>query len=582
MSNVTDAPSRPVQPPAGPAPSEQGAAAAAADEFIPLPRRQVVLTMAGVMLGMFLAALDQTVVSTALPRIVADLGGLDRFTWIATAYLVASTTAVPIVGRLTDIYGRKYFYLAGLVVFLLGSVLAGLSQTMNQLIAFRALQGLGGGVIFANAFVSIADLFPPAERGKYQGLVAAVFGVASVVGPTLGGFLTDTLSWHWIFYINLPLGIPIIVLFIIYFPNTGRYRASRAPHLAPSVRGWHGRETGKRQIDYLGMVLLIATVVPLLIGLSWGTTEYGWASVQLFGFLAFALVAGTLFVVVEQRVAEPIMPFSIYNNRTVTLALLAIFLTGFGMFGGIIFVPLFFQGVLGASATNSGAFLTPMMLGMVFGAAVSGQTLSRLGGHYRLQGLIGTAIMGGGIALASRMTVDTGYVQAVVNIVVMGVGLGVTFPGYTIAVQNAVPYRIVGVATSATQFYRSIGGTLGLAVLGSVMTNRFGAALVDAVPRQVAGTVPPELLGRLQESPQMLVDPSATATLAAAFARLGPNGAALLEQVLDGVRTALAAAISDVFLVSAGVIALAFVATLFLKEVPLRGRRSVPAPAETL
>lgn len=563
MSNVADAPSRPVQTLAGAAPRSEGAAAAAADEFIPLPRRQVVLTMAGVMLGMFLAALDQTVVSTALPRIVADLGGLDRFTWIATAYLVASTTAVPIVGRLTDIYGRKYFYIAGLVVFLVGSVLAGLSQTMNQLIAFRAIQGLGGGIIFANAFVSIADLFPPAERGKYQGLVAAVFGIASVVGPTLGGFLTDTLSWHWIFYINLPLGIPIIVLFIIYFPNTRR-------------------ATGKRQLDYLGMVLLIATVVPLLIGLSWGTTEYGWVSVQFLGFLVFALVAGTLFVVVERRVAEPIMPFSIYQNRTVTLALLAIFLTGFGMFGGIIFVPLFFQGVLGASATNSGAFLTPMMLGMVFGAAVSGQTLSRLGGHYRLQGLIGAAIMGTGIALASRMTADTGYVQAVVNIVVMGIGLGVTFPGYTIAVQNAVPYRVVGVATSATQFYRSIGGTLGLAVLGSVMTNRFGTALADALPQQVAGAVPPELLGRLQESPQMLVDPSATAALASAFARLGPNGAAMLEQVLNSVRSALAAAISDVFLVSAGVIALAFVATLFLKEVPLRGRRSVPAPAETL
>ena len=562
MSNVTDMSSRPMQTPAGSGPRSEGAAPDAGEEFVPLPRRQVILTMAGVMLGMFLAALDQTVVSTALPRIVADLGGLDRFTWIATAYLVASTTAVPIVGRLTDIYGRKYFYIAGIVVFLVGSVLAGLSQTMNQLIAFRAIQGLGGGVIFANAFVSIADLFPPAERGKYQGLVAAVFGVASVVGPTLGGFLTDTISWHWIFYINLPLGIPIIALFIIYFPNTRR-------------------DTGKRQIDYLGMVLLIATVVPLLIGLSWGTTEYGWASVQFLGFLAFALVAGTLFAVVERRVAEPIMPFSIYHNRTVTLALLAIFLTGFGMFGGIIFVPLFFQGVLGASATNSGAFLTPMMLGMVFGAAVSGQTLSRLGGHYRLQGLIGTAIMGTGIMLASRMTVDTGYVQAVVNIVVMGVGLGVTFPGFTIAVQNAVPYRIVGVATSATQFYRSIGGTLGLAVLGSVMTNRFGAALTDAVPQQVAGAVPPELLGRLQESPQMLVDPSATAALAGAFARLGPNGAAMLEQVLNGVRSALAAAISDVFLVSASVIALAFVATLFLKEVPLRGRRSVSAPADT-
>ncbi|MAG37177.1 MAG: MFS transporter [Dehalococcoidia bacterium] len=545
MSNADGSAGRPAE--------TQAATPGEAEEFTPLPRRQVILTMAGVMLGMFLASLDQTVVGTAMPRIVADLGGLDRFTWIATAYLVASTTAVPIVGRLTDIYGRKYFYIAGIVVFLVGSVLAGLSQTMNQLIACRALQGLGGGVIFANAFVSIADLFPPAERGKYQGLVAAVFGISSVIGPTLGGFLTDTLSWHWIFYINLPLGIPIIALFIIYFPNM---RVG----------------TGKRQIDYLGMMLLIATVVPLLIGLSWGTTEYGWTSVQLLGFLAFSLVAGTLFIVVERRVAEPIMPLSIYRNRTVSLALLAIFLTGFGMFGGIIFIPLFFQGVLGESATNSGAFLTPMMLGMVFGAAISGQTLSRMGGHYRIQGLIGTAIMGTGIALTSRMTADTSSAQAVVNIVVMGLGLGITFPGFTIAVQNAVPHRVVGAATSATQFYRSIGGTLGLAVLGSVMTNRFGDALINALPQQVAGTVPPELLVQLQESPQALVDPNATAALAGAFSRLGPNGAALLEQVLAGVRSALAAAISDVFLVSAGVVVLAFAATLFLREVPLRGR----------
>ena len=519
--------------------------------------------MAGVMLGMFLAALDQTVVSTALPRIVADLGGLDRFTWIATAYLVASTTAVPIVGRLTDIYGRKYFYIAGLVVFLVGSVLAGLSQTMNQLIAFRAIQGLGGWHHLRQRLRLHCRLVPTRRAGEI---------------PRLGRrrvwcCLRGRADARW-----LSDRYPLLALDFLY-QSAARYSDYRIvhhllPEYAPRYR--------KRQLDYLGMVLLIATVVPLLIGLSWGTTEYGWVSVQFLGFLVFALVAGTLFVVVERRVAEPIMPFSIYQNRTVTLALLAIFLTGFGMFGGIIFVPLFFQGVLGASATNSGAFLTPMMLGMVFGAAVSGQTLSRLGGHYRLQGLIGAAIMGTGIALASRMTADTGYVQAVVNIVVMGIGLGVTFPGYTIAVQNAVPYRVVGVATSATQFYRSIGGTLGLAVLGSVMTNRFGTALADAMPQQVAGAVPPELLGRLQESPQMLVDPSATAALAGAFARLGPNGTAMLEQVLNSVRSALAAAISDVFLVSAGVIALAFVATLFLKEVPLRGRRSVPAPAETL
>lgn len=524
------------------------------EQFTRVPRKQVVLTMAGVMLGMFLASLDQTVVSTAMPRIVSDLGGLDRFTWIATAYLVASTTAVPIVGKLTDIYGRKHFFVAGIVVFLFGSILAGLSQTMDQLIAFRAVQGLGGGVIFANAFVSIADLFPPAERGKYQGLVTAVFGVSSVIGPTLGGFITDNLSWHWIFYVNLPLGIPIIFLLIRYFPNT--HQGSR-----------------QRRIDYLGMILLILTVVPLLIGLSWGTTEYGWASVQLMGFLIFSLVMGILFVLIEQRVPDPIMPLSIYQNRTISLALFVIFLTGFGMFGGIIFVPLFFQGVLGSSATNSGAFLTPMMLGMVAGAAISGQTLSRLGGHYRIQGLVGTATMAAGLVLASRMTVDTSHSQAVVNIVVMGLGLGVTFPGFTIAVQNAVPHSIVGIATSTTQFYRSIGGTLGLAALGSVMTNRFEHALATTMPQELTSAVPASLLNNLAERPQTLVDPKVIADLATSFSRSVPNGMVLLDQVLAHVRTSLAAAISDIFVVSTCVVALAFIATLFLKEIPLQGNR---------
>ena len=290
------------------------AAPAAADSYTPLPRRQVVLTMGGLMLALFLASLDQTVVSTAIPRIIADLGGFDRFTWVTTAYLVASTTAVPIVGRLSDLYGRKVFFLGGIVVFLLGSVLAGVSQSMNQLIVFRAIQGIGGGSMMALAFTTVGDLFPPAERGKYQGVVAAVFGLSSVIGPTLGGFITDNLSWNWIFYVNVPLGLPVIALFIRFFPNT-----------RPERRSF--------RLDYAGMALLVLVVVPLLLGLSLGGVQYEWLSLQIVGILVFAVVVTAVFVLVERRADDPIMPLGIYANPVVSISLVAVFITGFAMFG---------------------------------------------------------------------------------------------------------------------------------------------------------------------------------------------------------------------------------------------------------
>lgn len=514
-----------------------------------LPRRQVLLTMAGVMLALFLASLDQTIVATAMPRIIADLEGFDRFTWVTTAYLVASTTVVPIVGRLTDMYGRKWFYIAGIVVFLLGSVLAGLSQTMTQLIIFRGLQGIGGGTMMASAFIAVGDLFPPEERGKQQGLLGGVFGLSSVIGPTLGGVVTDHLSWHWVFYVNLPLGVPVVGLFIAFFPQS--------------------RPSGGRQhLDYLGIAALVLTVVPLLLALSWGGVQYEWGSGQILGLLACAALAAAGFVANESRVTDPIIPLSIFRYPVVSVSLLVVFLTGFGMFGGIIFIPLFFQAVLGASATNSGSFLTPMMLGVVAGGIISGQALSRLGGHYRLQGLTGLAVMAAGVFLLSRMTATTSYGQAVANIVLMGVGLGVTFPVYTLVVQNTVPYRMLGVATSSIQFFRSIGGTLGLAVLGAVMTNRFAAELAKVVPAGVKEIVPREQLDYLAENPQALLSPEARDQLEAGFAPLGAQGAALLEQLLDALRQALSTAIGEVFLISLLVVAAAWAATLLLRPAP--------------
>ena len=516
-----------------------------------LPRRQVIITLVGVLLAMFLASLDQTIVGTAMPRIIADLGGFAHYTWVATAYIVASTITMPITGKLTDMYGRKWFYVAGLTVFIAGSILCGLSQTMTQIIIFRGLQGMGAGVMMANAFIVIGDLFPPAERGKYQGLMTGVFGISSVIGPTLGGFITDNLSWHWVFFVNIPLGILIIGLFIFFFPN---FRPSNV----------------KPKIDYPGVVALILAVVPAMLALSWGGVEYPWGSVPIISMFAFSAAMTALFLIIEGRAKEPIIPLWIFKNRIVSVASIIMFTTGIAMFGGIIFVPLFFQGVMGLSATASGSFLTPMMLGVVAGALVSGQVLSRAGGHYRLQGMVGLAAMAAGMGLLSTMTGETSYARAVFYIVVTGLGLGISMPLYTIAVQNAVPYAVMGVATSTTAFFRNLGGAFGLAVLGSVMNNRFASELINGVSAEAKEVISPERLNALAHNPRALINPEAQAELWEPFKQLGQQGVVLFDGVLETLKLALNSAITQVFLIALGVVIIAWVVNLFIKEIPLR------------
>jgi EmrB/QacA subfamily drug resistance transporter len=525
-----------------------------------LPRKQVFLTFAGVILAMFLSSLDQTVVGTAMPRIIIDLGGFNQYTWVTTAYIITSAVTVPIVGKLIDMYGRKMFYIAGLAVFILASLACGFSSTMTQIIVFRAVQGIGAGIMMANAFTTIADLFSPAERGKYQGYMGGVFGLSSVIGPTVGGFLTDSLSWHWVFFINVPFGILIIALFIKYFPN-----------LKP--------DNARHSIDYPGVSLLILTVVPALLALSWGGSEYPWGSLEIIGIFIFAVVMLGLFLFFESRAKEPIIPLSLFKNRIVTVSVIVTFLTSIGMFGGIVFVPLFFQGVLGASATRSGNFLIPMTLGIVFGSFVSGQLLSRTGGHYRIQGVIGAAVMCTGLFLLSRIDVNTSYGTVVINTVITGLGLGTSFPLYTIAVQNAVPNNMLGVATSVTTFFRSIGGSVGLAILGSVMNNRFASELLSRIPESTKASVPPEMLASLTNNPQALVSTEAQAQLQSSLSQLGPQGAGLLEQLLSGLRQALAASIAQAFLISMIIVLIALIAAFFMKEVPLRRHNRGPEPA---
>lgn len=516
-----------------------------------LPRPQLVWTLVGVVLAMFLASLDQTVVGTAMPRIIIDLGGFTQYTWMTTAYIITSAVTVPIVGKLIDMYGRKKFYIAGIAIFVLFSLACGLSQTMTQIIFFRGAQGIGAGIMMASAFTVVGDLFPPSERGKYVGYISAVFGLSSILGPSIGGFLTDNVSWHWVFFVNIPLGLLIIGLFFKFFPD-----------IRPDTR--------KHSIDYFGVAALILTVVPTLIALSWGGVDYPWGSPQIIGMFIFSAVMLVLFIFIESRAQEPIIPLSLFRNRVVAVSEIITFLTGVGMFGGIIFVPLFFQGVLGSSATTSGNILIPMMLGTVVGSFSSGQLLARAGGHYKYLGLAGTGLMALGIGLLSTLNLQTSYATAIGFTIITGIGLGITMPLYTIAVQNAIPHNMLGVASASVPFFRSIGGAIGLAVLGSVMNNRFATEFLSQIPDQIKAMVPADKLAALVQNPQALVSSQAQSQIQGLFSQAGPQGASLLEQVVHSLRQALSFAISEVFIIGVIILGIAFVAHFFLKEIPLR------------
>jgi EmrB/QacA subfamily drug resistance transporter len=414
-----------------------------------ISQRQLIIIMGGIMLGVLLAALDQTVVGPAMFKIIKDLKGLEHYAWVTTAYLLTSTVTVPIFGKLGDLYGRKWFFVGGVVIFMLGSALSGLASGtgefnflgiavpgltngMAQLIIFRGLQGIGGGMIFANAFTIIGDLVPPAERGRWQGMFGAVWGLSSVIGPTIGGYITDNISWQWVFYVNIPVGILCLLVMIFLFP-----------HLAPSAHG-------SKVIDWLGAGTLVLGITPLLLALSLGgSKDFPWDSGQILTMFGLSVVFLAAFVVVEARAKEPIIPLDLFKNRIFTLSVITMFLVGVGMFGAIINIPLFIQGVQGDSATNSGNSITPMMLAVVVVSIISGQLLSRTG-KYRWLGIFGMSALTVGMFLLSRMQVDTPRWETIGFMIIMGLGLGVAMPLYTLIVQNAFPPQRLGVVTSAT------------------------------------------------------------------------------------------------------------------------------------
>jgi EmrB/QacA subfamily drug resistance transporter len=519
-----------------------------------LPRATVIATVAGVIAALFMGALDQTIVGTAMPRVIAELKGFEHYAAVTTVYMLSSTVVVPIVGKLSDLYGRKRFLLAGVAIFVLGSILCGASTTMTQLVLFRGLQGIGGGFSQAMAFTTVADLFPPAKRGRVGGIMGGVFGLSSVIGPAVGGFLTDGPGWRWCFWANIPVGIAAFLVLLLAFPQRP------LPKEKPSI-------------DYLGAFTLVCAAVPLLLALSWGGRDYAWSSPLIVAMLGGGVVAAAVFLYVERRAAGPIIPPKLFKNRVVATSAIGATLVGIGMFGALMFMPLFMQGVVGLTATRSGTMMTPMMLSMIAASITAGQFMSRTGRYQRVA-LVGVTVVTLGLALLAMMDMTTTYGEALRNMMVMGVGLGITMPVFNLAVQNAVDIREVGVATSSLQFLRQMGGSIGAAAFGSVMTARFVDAFHGALSPEVASQVPPKMLSQF-ENPQMLMNPAARATLH--DGALAP----VLEPLMQAVKVALASSLHTVFIGAAFVTGMAIIATVLLKDIPLRKtNRIAPPPAE--
>ena len=504
------------------------------------------------LLVLFLASLDQTIVGTALPHIVSELHGDSLYTWVVTAYLLTSTVTVPVYGKLSDVYGRRPMLLIGVSLFLLGSALSGLSQSMGQLIAFRGVQGLGAGALFPISLAIIGDLYSPKERGRYQGLFGAVFGLSFIIGPFLGGFLTDNVNWRWVFYVNLPVGVAALAVIAAVLPNLGR------------------RPSSARDLDYLGIAVLAACLVPLLIGLTEkGETGpdgrfYGWLSWQVGGLLLLAAVALVVFVLVERRAKEPVIPLDLFRGRTSAGSNAAVFCLGFAMFTAVIYLPRFYQTVRGVSATRSGYEIWPLLVGLMGGSILAGQLISRTG-RYKALMLGAIAILVAGAYLMTHLEPDTDNRVLWAWMLVMGLGIGPGMAAYTVVIQSVVPLRRMGVATSTLTLLRQIGGSISLAVAGTLFNSTFASELPA---RLTASGVPAPITERLSAA----ASGGGLAALGAAgqLAR-SPQLQALASRILTAVKEAETAAIAQLFWLTVAAALAAFLCTLVIREEPLRG-----------
>jgi EmrB/QacA subfamily drug resistance transporter len=527
---------------------------------IELPHPVRMRILGAVMIGVFLAALDQTVVGTALPRIITDLGGNELYTWAFTAYLLTSTISGPLYGKLSDLFGRRPIFLFGIGIFMVGSLLAGLSQEMWQLIGARGIQGLGAGALFPIALAVIGDLFAPSERGKYQGLFGAVFGLSVLIGPAIGGLLTDSIGWPFVFFINLPVGA---IVFAVVWRNLPSY------HLGE----------GRPSIDYAGAALFTAALVPILVGLT-NKQSADWTDPSVGGLIALGALIAVGFILVEARSREPIVPLSLFRNRSFTISVAAFFLTSFGFFATVVFLPRWFQVVNGSSATESGYQILPLLGGLILSATGAGQIVARTG-RYKLLIFGSLVTMAVGLFLLTNLRADTPIPLLWLWMFVAGLGVGPTFAVFTLIVQNSVRVEQLGTATSNLTFFQQVGGTVGLAITGTI----FSTSLVEEAPRQLAAAdVPPELASALAGGG---VQPDA-------IGGVGDLGAAILAQVpaafraqvepfipaiVDAIHQAFSIATANTFVIGVGASLLAAALVAMLKEVPMRHEAPAPGSA---
>jgi EmrB/QacA subfamily drug resistance transporter len=539
-----------------------------------LTNRARLVIMSGVLLALLLSALDQTIVATAMPRIIADLGGLNYYSWVFTAYLLTSTAAMPVFGKLSDLYGRRPFMLLGALLFIAASALCGLAQSMPFLIVMRGVQGIGGGAMMVNAFSIVGDLYPPAKRGKWQGLTATTFGFASVLGPALGGYLTDNFSWRWVFYVNLPIGaVALVVIFLTMPRHSG---------------------TGRRHtIDYLGVATMVTAMVSLLLAFVWAGDLFPWWSPPFFGLLLLAVAAGAAFLWVEDHAAEPILPLHLFRIRLYSSGVAIMFLSGMAIFGAAVYIPLFMIAVLGTSATGAGIATIPMSVSMSVASTAAGLIIARTG-KYKLHLFLSSLVMVIGFFLLAQMGVNTSTATVYRNVIIAGLGTGALMPIVTLVIQNSVSYRFLGTATSAIQFFRSIGQTIGVAIYGSIVVAR----LELEIPRQLTADMTAPLspaAAALVRNPRTWLSSILPDQLQQELAGASVHGVSLLTAIPHALRDAFAASLHDVFVLGGVLSAMIVLAVLTLQELPLRhsnleggvvasshGEGYAPAPALSL
>lgn len=509
--------------------------------FANLNKKSTVLIMIGVMVGLLLASLDATIVTTAMPKIVSDLKGFDYYTWPLIGFLLCMTISMPLFGKLADMYGFKPIYVFGIVIFLVGSALSGMSQNMIQLIIFRGLQGIGGAILVSNSLAIIGMLFAPVDRAKYIGIASSAGALASIVGPSLGGFITDNFSWRWVFYVNIPVGIIALTIILLVLPS-------------------HQEIQERKKIDYLGAVSLTIALIPMLLAFTWGGKNYDWNSIQILSMLVFSLLMLIVFAIIETKATDPIIPLSLFKSSVFNFSALEMFLLSAVMIGSVIFIPLYVQSIIGSSASKSGALLTPMMLSLIVGAILSGIIVSKTN-KYKMLAIMGFLITGTGTVLLLSLGVQSSSSHVVIDMIILGFGTGIVMPIFNVTAQNAFPENQLGVVTSAIQFFKSMGQTIASSVFGTIMITSLKNGLqsvdVSGLPANVA---------------KVLKDPntvSNAASISKIKAQLPEKMLPSFAKVIEQVKQILSNSIHNVFIICIIIAVLALVTVLFMKEIPL-------------